>query len=60
MDAIIIEGLKVDTVVGCFGGSVRLFSLMLDVTIQTSLEQASDSNRLEDTLNYAEVKFPRK
>lgn len=56
MDAIIIEGLKVDTVVGCFNWERQIIqSLMLDITIQTSLEQASNSDRLEDTLNYAEI-----
>ena len=56
MDAIIIEGLKVDTVVGCFNWERQIIQpLMLDITIQTSLEQASNSDRLEDTLNYAEI-----
>ncbi|WP_374664215.1 dihydroneopterin aldolase [Acinetobacter sp.] len=56
MDAIIIEGLKVDTVVGCFNWERQIIQpLMLDLTIQTSLEQASNSDELEDTLNYAEI-----
>ncbi|MEG2359460.1 dihydroneopterin aldolase [Acinetobacter sp.] len=56
MDAIIIEGLKVDTVVGCFNWERQIIQPhMLDITIQTSLEQASNSDRLEDTLNYAEI-----
>jgi len=56
MDAIIIEGLKVDTVVGCFNWERQIIQpLMLDLHIKTSLEQASNSDELEDTLNYAEI-----
>jgi len=56
MDAIIIEGLKVETVVGCFNWERQIIQpLMLDMTIQTSLEQAADSDELEHTLNYAEI-----
>ena len=56
MDAIIIEGLKVDTVVGCFNWERQIIQpLMLDLTITTCLEQASNSDELEDTMNYAEI-----
>lgn len=56
MDAIIIEGLKVDTVVGCFNWERQMIQpLMLDLTIQSCLEKASNSDELEDTLNYAEI-----
>lgn len=56
MDAIIIEGLKVDTVVGCFNWERQIIQpLMLDLIIQTNLEQASNSDQLEHTLNYAEI-----
>ncbi|OTG77685.1 dihydroneopterin aldolase [Acinetobacter sp. ANC 5054] len=56
MDAIIIEGLKVETVVGCFDWERQIIQpLMLDLTIQNDLEQASNSDELEDTLNYAEI-----
>ena len=56
MDAIIIEGLKVDTVVGCFNWERQnIQPLMLDLTLQTNLEQASNSDELEDTMNYAEI-----
>ncbi|MDM1763718.1 MULTISPECIES: dihydroneopterin aldolase [unclassified Acinetobacter] len=56
MDAIIIEGLKVDTVVGCFNWERQIIQpLMLDLTIHTSLQQAADSDELVDTLNYAEI-----
>lgn len=56
MDAIIIEGLKVDTVVGCFNWERQIIQpLMLDMTLQTNLEQASNSDELEDTMNYAEI-----
>ncbi|WP_445115902.1 dihydroneopterin aldolase [Acinetobacter sp. WZC-1] len=56
MDAIIIEGLKVDTVVGCFTWERQIIQpLLLDMTIHTALEQAARSDQLEDTLNYAEI-----
>ena len=56
MDAIIIEGLKVDTVVGCFNWERQIIQpLLLDLTLQTNLEQASNSDELEDTMNYAEI-----
>ena len=56
MDAIVIEGLKVETVVGCFTWERQIVQpLMLDLIIQTNLEQASLSDELDDTLNYAEI-----
>ncbi|AMW79164.1 dihydroneopterin aldolase [Acinetobacter sp. TGL-Y2] len=56
MDAIIIEGLKVETVVGCFDWERQIIQpLMLDLMINTDLEQASNSDVLADTLNYAEI-----
>ncbi|WP_436870969.1 dihydroneopterin aldolase [Acinetobacter courvalinii] len=56
MDAIIIEGLKVDTVVGCFNWERQIIQpLMLDLTIHNDLSQAAHSDELEDTLNYAQI-----
>ena len=56
MDAIIIEGLKVETVVGCFNWERQIMQpLLLDLTIYTDLEKASHSDALADTLNYAEI-----
>ena len=56
MDAIVIEGLKVNTVVGCFNWERQIIQpLMLDLTIRTNLEAAACSDELEDTLNYAEI-----
>ena len=56
MDAIIIEGLKVDTVVGCFNWERQIIQpLMLDLTIHNDLSQAVQSDELEDTLNYAQI-----
>ena len=56
MDAIIIEGLKVDTVVGCFTWERQIIQpLLLDLTIHTNLENAALSDELQDTLNYAEI-----
>ena len=56
VDAIIIEGLKVETVVGCFNWERQIIQpLMLDMIIQTDLEQASNSDDLDHTLNYAEI-----
>ncbi len=56
MDAIIIEGLKVDTVVGCFNWERQIIQpLMLDLTIYNDLDQAAQSDELDDTLNYAQI-----
>lgn len=56
MDAIIIEGLKVDTVIGCFNWERQIIQpLMLDLTIHNDLSKAAYSDLLEDTLNYAEI-----
>ena len=56
MDAIIIEGLKVDTVIGCFNWERQIIQpLMLDLTIHNDLSQAAQSDELEDTLNYAQI-----
>lgn len=56
MDAIIIEGLKVDTVIGCFNWERQITQpLMLDLTIHNDLTQAAQSDELEDTLNYAQI-----
>lgn len=56
MDAIIIEGLKVDTVIGCFNWERQIIQpLMLDLTIHNDLNQAAQSDELDDTLNYAQI-----
>ena len=56
MDAIVIEGLKVETVVGCFNWERQIQQpLMLDLEIATCLAQAAASDDLVDTLNYAEI-----
>lgn len=56
MDAIIIEGLKVDTVIGCFNWERQIIQpLMLDLTIHNDLSQAAHSDELENTLNYAQI-----
>ncbi|RZF49689.1 dihydroneopterin aldolase [Acinetobacter halotolerans] len=56
MDAIIIEGLKVDTVIGCFNWERQIIQpLMLDLTIHNDLSQAANSDELDDTLNYAQI-----
>ncbi len=56
VDAIIIEGLKVETVVGCFNWERQIIQpLMLDMIIQTDLEQASNSDDLDHTLYYAKI-----
>ena len=56
MDAIIVEGLKVDTVVGCFTWERQIIQpLMLDLTIYNDLDQAAQSDELDDTLNYAQI-----
>ena len=56
MDAIIIEGLKVDTGIGCFNWERQIIQpLMLDLTIHNDLNQAAQSDELDDTLNYAQI-----
>lgn len=56
MDCIIIEGLKVDTVIGCFRWEREILQpLLLNLTIENDLSKASKSDQLEDTLNYAEI-----
>ena len=56
MDAIIIEGLKVDTVIGCFNWERQIIQpLMLDLTIHNDMTQAANSDELDDTLNYAQI-----
>ncbi len=52
MDAIIIEGLKVETVVGCFsmGASDSFSRLMLDLIIATRFEaKLQTSDELDQT-----------
>ena len=56
MDAIIIEGLKVETIVGCFNWERQIIQpLMLDLIIHNDLSQAAASDELDDTLNYAQI-----
>ena len=56
MDAIIIEGLKVESVIGCFNWERQIVQpLLLDLTIYNDLSRAAGSDALEDTLNYAEI-----
>lgn len=56
MDAIVIEGLKVDTIIGCFNWERQIIQpLMLDLTIHVDLNKAARSDELEDTLNYAQI-----
>ncbi|MCF8999256.1 dihydroneopterin aldolase [Acinetobacter nectaris] len=56
MDVILIEGLKVDTVVGCFAWERQIHQpLMLDLTIYYDLSKAAISDDLNDTINYAQI-----
>ncbi len=56
MDAIVIEGLKVETVIGCFDWERQIIQpLLLDLTLKTNLEQAAQSDLLVDTINYAQI-----
>ncbi|MDO4222829.1 MAG: dihydroneopterin aldolase [Acinetobacter sp.] len=55
-DSIIIEGLEVKTVIGCFAWERQIEQpLMLDVQLDCDLSKASESDALADTLNYAEI-----
>ena len=56
MDSIVIEGLKVPTVIGCFDWERQIVQpLLLDLTLFTDLSIAAQSDELDDTLNYAEI-----
>lgn len=56
MDAIIIEGLKVETVIGCFSWERQIIQpLLLDLTIHNDLSQAAKTDQLQHTLNYAQL-----
>lgn len=56
MDSIVIEGLNVPTVIGCFDWERQITQpLLLDLTIFTDLAQAAASDELIHTLNYAEI-----
>ena len=55
-DCILIEGLKVETVIGCFNWERQIRQpLLLDLIISTDLSKAAASDALLDTLNYAEI-----
>lgn len=55
-DYILIEGLKVETVIGCFDWERQILQpLLIDLHIAVSLAQASISDDLQHTLNYAEI-----
>ncbi len=55
-DYILIEGLKVETVIGCFNWERQILQpLLLDLKIVVNLGQACESDQLEHTLNYAEI-----
>ena len=56
MDLILVEGFRVDTVVGCFAWEREILQpLLLDLEVTCSLEQAALSDELQDTLNYAQI-----
>ena len=56
MDAIIIEGLKVESVIGCFNWERQITQpLLVDLTIHNDLSRSAASDELQDTLNYAEI-----
>lgn len=55
-DYILIEGLKVETVIGCFEWERQIIQpLLLDLKVWVDLSYAGHSDALEDTLNYAEI-----
>lgn len=56
MDIILIEGLKVETVIGCFDWEREIYQpLLLDLEISHDLSKAAQSDELDDTVNYAEI-----
>lgn len=55
-DLILIEGLKVETVIGCFDWERQILQpLLLDLKVWVDLSAAAKSDLLADTLNYAEI-----
>lgn len=55
-DSIIIEGLKVETVIGCLAWERQILQpLLIDLNVVTDLSAACRSDELRDTLNYAEI-----
>ncbi|MEB3767835.1 dihydroneopterin aldolase [Acinetobacter sp. MD2] len=55
-DAILIEGLKVETVVGCFAWERKILQpLLLDLVVEHRLQAAALSDELVDTVNYAQI-----
>lgn len=56
MDIILIEGLNVETVIGCFAWEREIIQpLSLDLNILYDLSKAAQSDQLVDTINYAEI-----
>ncbi|MBF7682540.1 dihydroneopterin aldolase [Acinetobacter sp. B5B] len=56
MDTILIEGLHVKTVVGCFAWEREIEQLLLlDLIVSYNLSVASQSDDLNDTISYAEI-----
>lgn len=56
MDLILIEGFRVDAVVGCFSWEREMLQpLMLDLQVFVDLSKAAKSDDLDDTINYAKV-----
>jgi dihydroneopterin aldolase len=56
MDKIYIEGLEVFSLIGVYDWErVATQRLVVDVTLYTDLSQAANSDKVEHTLNYAEV-----
>lgn len=56
MDSIIIEQLEVQTVIGCLSWERQILQpLYLDLIIDVDLSQASQSDQLAHTLNYAQI-----
>ena len=56
MDKIIIEGLQLTSLIGVYDWERQSkTSLLVDVTLLTDLSLAAKSDRVADTVNYAEV-----
>lgn len=55
-DCIIIEGLKVETVIGCLDWERQILQpLLIDLKIYTDLSVAGKSDDLVNTLNYVDI-----
>lgn len=56
MDIIYIRDLRIDTVIGIYDWERRMKqTVILDIEMATDIQQAANSDNIDDTLNYKDV-----